>query len=287
MLNTASKFRIIHFLILGFSACALANSSSLLLHHQELIILEYQLLLSLTVGAYLLAYLTPMLNLETFNWKLINKSRKPILLCIILFVSSLWSIILFSYTSKFITAKYIFILFSVIFITVFYFLRIRTSKRIYFGLREIPILKNILLASIWTVATTYIPLIGTSLNSDAISLVAVRFSYIFVLCLMSDNRDIEYDKAKGITTISLILGMKKTNYLIISILIGILVYIILQPSTTTIWTPESKLALFISVLITTTTLFLLKKNTKVKKATLMIDSNLLIHGLLLPLIGYL
>jgi len=109
----------------------------------------------------------------------------------------------------------------------------------------------------------------------------------FVLCLMSDNRDIEYDKAKGITTISLILGMKKTNYLIMSILIGILVYIILQPSTTTIWTPESKLALFISVLITTTTLFLLKKNTKVKKATLMIDSNLLIHGLLLPLISYL
>jgi 4-hydroxybenzoate polyprenyltransferase len=104
---------------------------------------------------------------------------------------------------------------------------------------------------------------------------------------MSDNRDIEYDKAKGITTISLILGMKKTNYLIMSILIGILVYIILQPSTTTIWTPESKLALFISVLITTTTLFLLKKNTKVKKATLIIDSNLLIHGLLLPLISYL
>ena len=287
MLNTASKFRIIHFLLLGFSACILANSSSLLLHHRGLIIIEYQLLFSLTVGAYLLAHLTPMLNLETFNWKLINKSRKTILICALLFISSIWPIFLFSYTSKFITYKHVYILFLVILTTVFYFLRIRTSKKLYYGLREIPILKNILLASIWTVATTYVPLIGTSINSDTISLVVVRFSYIFVLCLMSDNRDIDYDRAKGITTISLILGLKRTNYLIIAILIGILVYIFLQPSTTTIWTPESKLALLASILLTVTTIFLLKKNTKIKKATLIIDSNLLIHGLLLTLINYL
>jgi 4-hydroxybenzoate polyprenyltransferase len=167
----------------------------------------------------------------------------------------------------------------------FYYLRIRTPKRLYFGLREIPILKNILLASIWTVATIYIPFREPSINSDTISIFIVRFSYIFVLCLMSDNRDIEYDKAKGITTISLILGNKKTKYLIISILIGISIYVLLQSSTTTIWTSEAKLALIISCLLTLATIFLLEKNTKVRKATLMIDGNLLIHGLLLPIIS--
>ena len=86
------------------------------------------------------------------------------------------------------------------------------NKRI--TLAEIPFVKTPVLALVWGISTTVIPLIEQNINlsSSFIGLqVLSRTLFVFALCIPFEIRDIVQDKSKNIRTLPVIHGIKVTK----------------------------------------------------------------------------
>ena len=86
------------------------------------------------------------------------------------------------------------------------------NKRI--TLAEIPFVKTPVLALVWGISTTVIPLIEQNINlsSSFIGLqVLSRTLFVFALCIPFEIRDIVHDKSKNIRTLPVIHGIKDTK----------------------------------------------------------------------------
>ena len=97
-------------------------------------------------------------------------------------------------------------------------------------IRQVGWAKIIVLAGVWTIVTAAMPIvyheISVSLNWF---LLAVRFVFIFVLCLAFDIRDMRADRKTAIDTLPNILGKKNTYHLIdVLLLLYILIGMIAQ-----------------------------------------------------------
>jgi 4-hydroxybenzoate polyprenyltransferase len=95
----------------------------------------------------------------------------------------------------------------------------------YRRLKEVPLLKNLIVAIAWGVPLTFIPLYVSNnpvTLATAISLVYLS-SFVFIASVLPDVRDMEGDKVAGIRTIPTVIGVKQTMMLIIGInlIIGI------------------------------------------------------------------
>ena len=90
-------------------------------------------------------------------------------------------------------------------------------------LGEIPLVKTPVLALVWGISTTVIPLMEQNINlsSSFIGLqVLSRTLFVFALCIPFEIRDIIKDKSKNIRTLPVIHGIKVTK--IIGVLIVVL-----------------------------------------------------------------
>ncbi len=83
-------------------------------------------------------------------------------------------------------------------------LPLTTKKR----LRDYGWLKICVLTGVWTVATTVLPMVAMhKLPADYPLEIAMRFAFVFVLCLLFDIRDIETDLNNNILTLPYKMGL--------------------------------------------------------------------------------
>ena len=80
-------------------------------------------------------------------------------------------------------------------------------------LRDLPLLKNALIAGVWTWITVIIPLVEKDLiHGLPIFLLSLgRFCFIFAISLPFDIRDMEMDRQSGVYTIPLTIGVQNTK----------------------------------------------------------------------------
>jgi len=120
----------------------------------------------------------------------------------------------------------------------------------YRRLKEIPVLKNLIVAIAWGIPLTFIPLFVTSTSvtlATAVSLVYLS-SFVFIASTLPDIRDIEGDKLAGIRTIPVVIGAERTMTLItgINLMVGTCAVII----SAMYLTPVIVLVLAVSILYT-------------------------------------
>jgi len=96
-------------------------------------------------------------------------------------------------------------------LTLFYSLPIFKKAGILFRLREIPLLKIILISFVWSSVTIMLPLIQSTIeyqSSHIILMLIERFIFVFAITIPFDIRDFEIDKKAGLKTIPIIIGTK-------------------------------------------------------------------------------
>lgn len=88
-------------------------------------------------------------------------------------------------------------------------------------LREFGWLKITVLAGVWTVATSVLPILyyGSHISNYPFE-VLLRFVFIFTLCIIFDIRDIRTDLKSNISTLPLKMGLKN-SYLLINIALAL------------------------------------------------------------------
>jgi hypothetical protein len=98
-------------------------------------------------------------------------------------------------------------------ISVAYFLPVLPSKK---GLRQIPGLKSLIIALVWTVSTVLVPVIESGVVLDNIVLIrllAERFLLVLVLALVADARDELVDRENRLATVVTYIGVQRVKYL--------------------------------------------------------------------------
>lgn len=91
----------------------------------------------------------------------------------------------------------------------------------YRRLKEIPSVKNLVIAFAWAFTPALLPaiILGTSYDVTTIVALAYFFLLVFINTVVFDMRDIEGDSLSGIDTIPVILGAEKTRLMLIAMTI--------------------------------------------------------------------
>lgn len=87
-------------------------------------------------------------------------------------------------------------------------------------LRDFGLLKIIVLTSVWTVATAILPMVSS--NTSVLHYpfeIALRFIFIFALCVLFDIKDMQTDKANNINTLPHITGERRAYRLVYASLV--------------------------------------------------------------------
>jgi 4-hydroxybenzoate polyprenyltransferase len=103
----------------------------------------------------------------------------------------------------------------------------------YRRLKEIPIFKNIIVAGAWALVLSLLPVcIDSSVpNKDVLISGIFFFTYVFMASVLPDIRDRDGDSSVGVVTLPVLIGIPRTNILLIAItsLIGGLILLIENP----------------------------------------------------------
>ena len=89
----------------------------------------------------------------------------------------------------------------------------------YHRLKEIPVIKNVIVAVAWAVTLSLLPIYLVNDTPDIGVLISVIFffTYVFMASILPDIRDCEGDFAVGITTLPVLIGIPRTNGVLIVI----------------------------------------------------------------------
>jgi 4-hydroxybenzoate polyprenyltransferase len=116
-------------------------------------------------------------------------------------------------------------------------------------IRDIGIVKILVLASVWTSVTTILPILY--LNKPISSYpfeIFIRLVFISTLCIAFDIRDIETDASANVHTVPVLIGIKKSHNLMN---IGIILFILLGAAQyLRIFHAEQFAGIFITALVT-------------------------------------
>jgi 4-hydroxybenzoate polyprenyltransferase len=92
-------------------------------------------------------------------------------------------------------------------------------------LKEIPVLKSLLVAIAWALPPALLPVYisGASPGLVTLSVILFFFSLVFINTVLFDIRDLEGDRAAGVRTIPVLLGISRTKTLLtlVNIIFGI------------------------------------------------------------------
>ena len=152
------------------------------------------------------------------------------------------------------------------------------NKRI--TLAEIPFVKTPVLALVWGISTTVIPLIEQNINlsSSFIGLqVLSRTLFVFALCIPFEIRDIVQDKSKNIRTLPVIHGIKVTKIVGIFIVVLEIFMHHLMPEISL----SSVIALDISSLVALIWIIHRKQTTGVYFYKFLVDGTMLVRFIFL------
>jgi 4-hydroxybenzoate polyprenyltransferase len=83
----------------------------------------------------------------------------------------------------------------------------------FIRLKEIPVMKSLIVAIAWAVPPALLPICHAGLHADLSTAVVgiFYFSLVFINTVVFDMRDVEGDTASGVRTIPVILGMRTTK----------------------------------------------------------------------------
>ncbi len=148
------------------------------------------------------------------------------------------------------------------------------GKSPFGGLRSIFLIKNLALALAWALATA--PLHPGELTS--LYHFAERFLYLLALSLLIDIRDLQTDRSSLIRTVAGRLGVNSTRLIAVLLLTGsmLLAWDYSQWSGDITLLPASMISYLLTLLAT----FFLSEDTPPLTYLLLIDGNLLLHGIL-------
>ncbi len=81
----------------------------------------------------------------------------------------------------------------------------------YRRLKEIPFVKNLVVAFAWALTPALLPVYSVSSSVDAVTLIVIIFFFtlVFINSVVFDMRDTEGDAASGVKTIPVIIGLPK------------------------------------------------------------------------------
>ncbi|MDQ6901532.1 MAG: UbiA family prenyltransferase [Bacteroidota bacterium] len=222
--------KIADFILFGsifIAACAVAlcMQTNFLLNLPFNNISFYCFVFGATLAQYNLHYLvkkTAVKNSQRLAWSLKNKKIHKILLpagiCLILF-----SFLSFRLHHFIILG----ILAIIAFLYSFPVIPIGKKKRI----KDYGFMKIITLSLLWTLVTVWFPTVNFSFDKPLFALIFLeRFTFMFVLCLVFDIRDIEIDRKENINTIAVLSGRQKSYFLtyfalVIFVLLSIIQFI--------------------------------------------------------------
>ncbi|MDB5281786.1 MAG: hypothetical protein JWO06_861 [Bacteroidota bacterium] len=96
-------------------------------------------------------------------------------------------------------------------------------------LRDLGLVKTLFVAIVWSVTTVIIPLADHSVGSSMlVFLLLRRFLFIVALTMVFEIKDMGGDKANGLTTLPVVIGVKGTKILAQAILFGLMIIMIVQ-----------------------------------------------------------
>jgi 4-hydroxybenzoate polyprenyltransferase len=160
-------------------------------------------------------------------------------------------------------------------IIVFYFMQWNT-KGLSGGLRSVFLLKNFLVAGVWTWITTVMIFPGEPYHPW---LIITRFVFIMLITMGLDLRDIESDRKLGVNTLATFLGFQKVKTaLLLLILSTILVFSFLDF--------PGKFPFLLSCFFTGIAVLITKPSTGYWQIFLLMDGNLALHALFLLLFRF-
>lgn len=86
-------------------------------------------------------------------------------------------------------------------------------------LKEIPMMKNVVVALTWALITTMMPVLATGDPAGFEVVIVGYFMFVktFVDTILYDVRDVEGDRLNGIRTVPVILGVRKTRALLLAV----------------------------------------------------------------------
>jgi 4-hydroxybenzoate polyprenyltransferase len=118
------------------------------------------------------------------------------------------------------------------------------------ALRELPFVKTLMVAFVWTIVVAFIPYVESQniVSADSERIIG-DFMFLFALALLFDIKDIESDKANSIKTIPLLIGVNGTKMLSLSIIFLRILYLILSGMMFRELVPEILITLLCAVLI--------------------------------------
>ena len=160
-----------------------------------------------------------------------------------------------------------------------YSIPIIKSKNARISLRQVPSVKTPVIALVWGLSTTLIPLAEQNtdlLNSFVFLQVISRSLFIFALCIPFEIRDIEIDKINNVRTLPVIYGIKSSKKLGAMIVITEIFIHHLMPVISTL----SVLSLDLSSLIALLWIFNKNKKTGIYYYKVLVDGTMMIRFLL-------
>jgi 4-hydroxybenzoate polyprenyltransferase len=87
-------------------------------------------------------------------------------------------------------------------------------------LRAIPHMKVITIALVWMIITYYLPAIANGVSfTDELLVPLTRFLFVVAITIPFDSRDVEMDRKRGLKTIPLVFGVKRSYQIAAGILV--------------------------------------------------------------------
>jgi 4-hydroxybenzoate polyprenyltransferase len=106
---------------------------------------------------------------------------------------------------------------------VLYSVPLLPEKWKYNRLKEIPLIKNVLVAGAWAMTLSLLPVYASSGIPGIITLLTgiFFFNYVFMASVLPDIRDREGDAFVGVTTIPVLIGMNRTKVLLVGMTLAL------------------------------------------------------------------
>jgi len=269
-----NKFRFFHHLTLAFTTLLYSSDTSIRLLNCWP---SWQILFFLgisTLLAYTIANQRPIINFYPTKLKFQSTVNKPkfyfLLVAVVIALSLL-------------TYKIIIVAFILGSLTSLYFVQWVINGKTISGIRSIPLIKNILLAIVWSATTVWFTSNSFEFSESIFYLFITRFVYVFAICLAVDLRDIAVDRDQNTTTLPILFGYKKIKILCYILLVLFLALILFKPESIKI--PFQKYyhdyILCFSSILTIASLTLLKEKDSYFRQTILLDGNMFLQAFLL------
>ncbi len=271
---TKNNFQYLHHFLLALTALLYTTSTSLELYHNKP---QWQLLtfvFTSTFLVYRLATNRPIISFQPFKITFQSKNNKRFFFLVFLLVLILFILLP-------LLTKLIAVFMGVI--TLLYFLQWNINGKTQSGLRSVPLLKNIVLALVWTSTTIWLSIQNLENINEIYYLFITRFIYILAICLGVDLRDWKIDQVQKTTTLPVLYGFNKIKIvaIILLLLFVTLVFLKSQLFELPVRNNYRSLVQITSGILSIICLVSLSEKHSYNRYTIMLDGNMFLQALLL------